>query len=131
MNRILHLAAALLLVLVAAGCRESAQPTATPGVVVNIDLAFEPDPPTVGEALLLVTVTSDDGAPINDAIVAIVGDMNHAGMQPVNGASDTAEAGVYQVPFEWTMGGDWILTVTATLRNGTTVAKTFNLAVES
>lgn len=120
-----------LLVLVLVGCRESAQPTATPAANIEIDLTVDPAPPTVGETLLVVTVMREDGSPINDAIVAVVGDMNHAGMQPVNGATDTAEAGVYRVPFEWTMGGDWIVTVTVTLRNGTIITETFDLSVES
>lgn len=130
MSKLVFLFSALL-VLILVGCRESAQPTAAPAVDVEIDLTVDPAPPTVGETLLVVTVTREDGSPINDAIIAVVGDMNHAGMQPVNGATDTADEGVYRVPFEWTMGGDWIVTVTATLRNGTTITETFDLSVES
>ncbi len=80
-----------------------------------IELAVEPHPPAVGEATLVITVTDADGAPVEGATVAVHGDMDHAGMEPVDGESDEGAQGVYRVPFTWTMGGGWILDVTVTL----------------
>ncbi len=110
-------------VLVLVGCRESQQTEDSGDADVTIDVAFEPDPPTTGESTLLITLTDADGDAINDASVAVRGDMNHAGMVPVNAEAGNASDGVYSIPFEWTMGGDWILTVTATLADDTVITE--------
>ena len=50
--------------------------------------------------------------------------MSHAGMQPVSGEAQEQGSGDYIVEgFQFTMGGDWILTVRATLPDGTQVQK--------
>ena len=38
--------------------------------------------------------------------------------------------GVYRVPFQWTMSGDWIVTVAVILPNGETHKKTFDFTVD-
>ncbi len=127
------LTAALIVVLLLTGCggRESQQEQqSADDAGVTIDLAY-PDPLTVGEMTLMITLTDADGNPINDATLAIRGDMNHAGMQPVLRDAEAGEEGVYEVPFEWTMGGDWIVTIAVTLADGTEVSETFDLSVET
>ena len=59
------------------------------------------------------------------------GDMTHAGMQPVSGVAEqgTGSNGEYRVPFYWTMGGDWIVTVNVKLVSGETYTKTFDFTV--
>jgi len=89
---------------------------------LDIDLAVEPDPPTAGDSTLMITVKDADGNPINDATVAVHGDMDHEGMTPVDGESTSAQNGMYHVPFEWTMGGGWILDVTVTLPDNKGIA---------
>ncbi|NDJ59868.1 MAG: FixH family protein [Chloroflexi bacterium] len=121
----------LLLVVILAGCRESAQQTATTadsGVQMRLEVA--PDPASVGAAVLLVRLADAEDKPITDAVVAVRGDMNHAGMVPVDGAGEPTDVeGEYTVPFQWTMGGDWIVTVTATLADGTIVEQQFPFSV--
>jgi hypothetical protein len=97
---------------------------------VNISLAVHPDPPGVGPAHLTISVTDADGTPINDARLQIKGDMTHAGMQPVLARVEGGDNGNYETPFEWTMGGDWIFTVTASLPDGRTTARHFTVTVE-
>jgi hypothetical protein len=126
MRRIL-LSAILMLGL--AACRQSAQPT--PTTAVEIDLAVEPTPIAAGDATLVVTLRAADGTPIEGALVSVRGDMNHAGMSPVLGETSAGENGVYRVPFEFTMTGDWIVTVTAALPGGGESAETFDLTVQS
>jgi hypothetical protein len=41
--------------------------------------------------------------------------MDHEGMISIDGESNTSLNGEYQVPFTWTMGGGWIIDVTAQL----------------
>jgi len=97
---------------------------------VNIALAVHPDPPAVGPANLTVFVTGADGRPIDGASLHIKGDMSHAGMQPVLAEVEGGQDGEYLTPFEWTMAGDWIVTVTAALPDGRTTARQFTYTVE-
>lgn len=123
--RFLFIGMALLLVL--AGCRESAQPTAASSL--QIEFNTDPLPPVPGEGTLIITVKDANGAAVNDATVTVRGDMNHAGMVPVEGESQEASDGLYRIPFNWSMGGDWILTVTATRPDGTTGSQRFDVSV--
>lgn len=115
-----------LLIPMAACARQSQQPAAGD---VEMTLAVRPDPPTVGDATLEITLTDGEGNPIEDARLNVKGDMSHAGMEPVLAEVEGGPGGVYQVPFRWTMGGDWFVTVDAVLADGTTVSRRFDLAV--
>lgn len=119
----------LTLLLVAAGCRNSAQEAST-GSDVNIALEVTPDPATVGATVLTVILTDANGNFIVDAErVAVRGDMNHAGMEPVFGVAEEAANGRYRVPFEWTMGGDWILSITVELPGDREIKQDIELSV--
>ncbi len=131
MSRIITVLGLVIALAALAGCRQSAQPTPTPSSAVQIEFAVEPEPATTGGAVLIITVTDETGEPVEGAQVAARGDMNHAGMRPVFGESTQGEQGVYWVPFEWTMGGDWFVDVTVTLPNGEALTRRFELTVRS
>ena len=131
MRRVLLL---VILLLGTAACRQSQQQAATQtvgGVNVQIELTLEPEPPATGEGTLLITVAGRDNQPVQVTRIDVRGDMNHAGMQPVFGSAESTVAGVYRVPFNWSMAGDWILEVTATLSDGSTASQRFDVAVGS
>ncbi len=107
-------------------CRQSSQPQNT--VELNIDLTIEPDPPVIGESVLVLVISDAQGQPINDAQVDVRGDMTHAGMVPVLREVENGENGVYRVPFEWTMGGDWFVVVTVTLADGNVSSQRFEVS---
>lgn len=113
----------------APGCRQSAQNEAATAVVITL----ADSPPTrhvVGPGSLTIRLTTADGAPIADATVALRGDMAHAGMTPALGtATPAATPGDYDATIEWTMAGDWIVTVTATLPDGGVATEEFTLRV--
>ena len=44
--------------------------------------------------------------------------MNHAGMVPVIATADQAVDGVFTLPFEWTMAGDWSVEASLALASG-------------
>lgn len=72
---------------------------------------------------LMVMLKDKEGNAVTDAKVAIEGNMNHAGMvpviaDPVEDGADGDEDGVYEVPFAFSMGGDWIVTVSVTMADG-------------
>ncbi len=95
-------------------------------------------PPQSGVDSLSVRLTDDAGQPITDAEVSLEGNMNHAGMVPVLAgpvadADDGSADGVYQVPFQFTMFGDWIVTASAVVDAdaGDTVIANFDLSVDA
>jgi hypothetical protein len=125
----------LMSALLLAGCRESAQPTPTAATLeqedIDIEMAVEPAPAAVGDATLVVTLHDSSGAPIDDAAIAVRGDMTHAGMVPVLGDVTSGSNGEYRIPFEWTMGGDWIITVDITLADGVQISRVYEMTVRS
>ena len=120
----------VLAALLTAGCRESAREVETVADV-SIQMTVNPQPAAVGEAELVLTVTDSDGQPVTVRQIDVRGDMNHAGMVPVLRTIEEAGTGEFRVPFEWTMGGEWIVTVTATLDDDRVVEQDFELNVSS
>lgn len=107
-----------------------AQNTAPSLEDITIELAIMPDPPAVGETTLMITLSDADGTVVDGATVSVHGNMDHEGMTPVDGEISESHEGVYHLPFEWTMGGGWILDVTATLPdNRGTVTAQFETSV--
>jgi hypothetical protein len=117
----------LLLIFVLTGCRQQAEPTVNENV--NIAVSFEPNELTIGASTVVVTLTDAEGNPINDATVNIRGDMAHAGMQPVIRDIASGENGIYSSEYEWTMAGDWEVTVAVTLPDGTSAEQRFDYSV--
>lgn len=101
------------------------------GADVNIELTVDPSPATIGEATLHFELRDAQGQPIEGASLSAKGDMSHAGMMPVLGDSEEIGNGNYNIPFGWTMAGDWILTVTGGLPDGQSFIRTFKLTVSS
>lgn len=121
-----------LIVLLAAlsGCQRASQQAAGDRVPeIAASLTIDPDPALVGPADLTVTLADASGLPVDGASVSLKGDMSHAGMQPVLAEATGGASGVYQAQWMWTMAGDWIVTVTATLPDGRTLVRRFDLAV--
>jgi hypothetical protein len=98
---------------------------------INVEIGIQPDPPIVGEAIILVEISDQQGRPVEGLDVAVKGDMTHAGMTPVLGTSTYQGDGQYTLPIEWTMAGDWILQLTAEMPDGRTLKRSFNLRVEA
>ena len=102
------------------------------GTRSDLQITVQTDPPTpqVGGGVLVVTVTGQDGEPVDDATLAVEGNMTHPGMVPVIAHVDEGEGGAYRVPFTWSMGGDWVLTVTARAPDGRQARTDFSFTVE-
>lgn len=92
---------------------------------------MEPAQPGVGPANLVFTVTDKAGRPINDATLEVEGNMIHAGMSPVSARATAGEAGRYTAPLEWTMAGDWIVTINVSLVDGQVVVHQFPVSVQN
>jgi hypothetical protein len=86
----------------------------------QIDVAWtlSPEPFVVGPAKLSVTLRGRGGQALTGAHVRLEAYMSHPGMAPVQASALERGAGVYDVPFRFTMAGDWVLLVVATLPQG-------------
>lgn len=104
----------LLLLLTLSGCRQAGRDL--PDIGVN--LALNPNPPQVGQAMVSVTLSEADGRPISGATVELEGNMTHAGMAPVISQAQEVGSGSYEAPLEFNMAGDWFILVRATLPDG-------------
>lgn len=119
------------LLLLTAGCRQSAggvpldSEAAGGASGLRLELVAEPAEPVVGPARWRVTLLDSEGRAVEGASVSVRGDMTHAGMVPVEAEAVEQEGGVYLADFEWTMAGDWIVTVTAQLPDGRAASETF------
>jgi hypothetical protein len=120
----------LVFVAASAGCQRASQQAADDQAPeIAAALAIEPDPAVVGPANLAVTLTDAGGAPVESANVSLKGDMSHAGMAPVLAEASGGAGGVYEAQWMWTMAGDWFITITATLPDGRTLMRRFDLTV--
>lgn len=120
----------VLCLFMASACGGGSVPTNT-APEVDLSVRVEPEPPAVGATELIVTLKDAQGAPIDGALIRAHGNMDHAGMAPVERESHEALKGVYRIPFEWTMGGGWIVTITATLPDGSKINRDFPFTVEA
>ncbi|QDU66521.1 FixH family protein [Engelhardtia mirabilis] len=84
---------------------------------IDVALSFDPAAST-GPTTCVVELSGPDGQPVAGAVVHVEGNMSHAGMVPVFGDAVEASAGRYEAPFEFTMGGDWFVVVSADLADG-------------
>jgi hypothetical protein len=120
----------LLMTLAIADCGQQNAPTAVV-TDLQIELAVEPAPPATGDSTLIVTLKDANGVPVSGATISVEGNMDHAGMEPTTGQTSQGEGGIYRVPFYWTMGGGWSVTVTATLPGGGVATETIDMFVEA
>lgn len=121
------------LALVLAGCRGQAATTSGAGGTTQqsgpyMGLQITPHPHTVGPAEVTVELKDANDAPIENATIQVEGNMSHAGMVPVISEAHAIGSGRYVTrDFEFTMGGDWFIIVTATLPNGERISQQFDV----
>jgi hypothetical protein len=119
----------VLLLLAACGRAQQANPTTHDSFAVT--LATDPAPPVMGDAAVVVTLHDAAGQPVDGARLAVEANMSHAGMVPVMGHADAGQGGVYRVPLQWTMAGDWYVDVKFTLPDGQIVTRRFPVTVQA
>lgn len=85
--------------------------------------------PVVGNNDILLQLVDANDNPVNQASIRVRGEME-SDMPAVSSGTKTSEGGIYTIPFAWTMGGEWIVNVEATLPNGDRITEQFNIFVE-
>ncbi len=114
----------LVFVVLLASCRQQQLSSA------DVTLDMSASDKRVGETTLLVRVSDRDGKALsNPGTLSLRGDMDHAGMAPVLARAESAVDGVFSVPFEWTMNGNWIVEAKLTLPNGDVALETTNFKI--
>lgn len=101
------------LALLACGCGERAAAPA-----LNAALELSPSPPRVGVAQVRVALADGARQPLAGASVELEGNMNHAGMRPTFAKLAETAPGRYEGTLELTMGGDWIVRISARTAGG-------------
>jgi hypothetical protein len=121
--------AAIILLVAGAACSRGDEGETVSPEDITINMTVEPEPPTMGPATITFVLTDKDGDPVSGATLEIEGNMTHAGMQPVFDDITEVEDGRYVTQnFQFTMGGDWIITVSGSLEDGAEIKQTFDLA---
>ena len=97
------------------------------GVTVSMQIEGER---VVGPAPVRVEVERE-GEGVAGASVEVIGEMTHAGMEPVIAPARPVEAGVYRAEdFAFNMAGDWIVSAEVSLDSGEKLRTSRALAVE-
>ncbi len=125
-SRILRLL--LLFTISLSGCGRRDARDEAPELVVEMQVI--PAPPTTGASLLMIQISNGQDAGAGDFSIDVRGDMSHAGMTPVIVNQVKGEEGTFAVPFEWTMAGDWVITISAIMPDGRLLLRTLPVLVE-
>lgn len=123
-RRLLKCGLAGVLILAAVACRGSS----TPESGLQIDLSVSPTPPAVGPARLTIRITDPEGRVIDRALVIVQGTMSHPGMSPTSVEAKPSGDGRFVVEeFDFSMAGDWILSVSVGLPDRRSAERDFPL----
>lgn len=82
---------------------------------LQITPEISPQPPRVGQVVLLLHVTDLAGAAISGAQLSLEANMSHPGMAPVFADAAELEPGRYQAIMKLSMAGDWRFVIHTTL----------------
>lgn len=95
----------------------------------TLSWTLAPASPLVGPATVTVSLRDPAGkALLTGAKVRLEGYMSHPGMAPVVTEAAERTPGVYVAPIVFTMAGDWVLLVSATLADGGRVEQRIDVA---
>ncbi len=81
----------------------------------------------VGHETITVKLVDPLGQAVSGAHVSLEGNMSHAGMAPTFGEATEIAPGSYRGNLEFSMAGDWVISVTARLPDGRRVEQQFEL----
>jgi hypothetical protein len=117
MRKFIFISLVLVLPLLLAACGSSATPAPeTSSKPVNIKLESKPSPVSVGDAELIFTITDASNNPIEGATVDVSADHTDMTGMGMSGAATDQGFGKYSINANFSMTGNWKLTVY--VRNG-------------
>lgn len=106
----------------------SAASCSSPKTTATISWTLTPASSAVGPATLTLSLHDPAGSTITGAKLRIEAYMSHPGMKPVVVEAEEPTPGVYVAPVIFSMAGDWVLLVSATLTDGGRVEHQIDVA---
>ena len=94
---------------------------------VTIQLEGHQQSLRVGQQTMSFTLKDALGKSVTGARVSLEANMSHAGMAPVFADATEVGPGSYRGVVEFSMAGDWIITVHARLASGQTIERQFDI----
>ena len=117
------LLAATALLAAAAGC----SPPGVPDDGARVEINVTPQPPAAGSARIEILISDPQGRPLAATGVDLEANMSHPGMQPSFTTARLEQPGRWLAELELTMGGDWVVLVTARLEDGRAIRRELRL----
>jgi hypothetical protein len=105
------------------GCRKNSET----GSKVTVELDGLPKTYRVGHEPISLKISDALGQAVSGAQVSLEGNMSHAGMAPTFGQAAEVAPGSYRGTLEFSMAGDWVISVTARLSDGRQVEQQFEI----
>lgn len=94
-----------------AACGSAVTPTVTSSKLVNIRMETNPNPATIGDIELMLTITDANGNPIEGAKVDVSADHTDMTGMGMSGAATEQGRGKYAIKANFSMSGNWKLKV--------------------
>lgn len=98
-----------------------------PGIKVTVQLEEPNKTYHVGHESITLRLRDPEGNELSGAQVELEGNMTHAGMAPVFGQALEVVPGMYRAIVQFSMAGDWIITLRARLPDGQQVEQQFEI----
>lgn len=112
MRKIIFISLVLVLPVLLAACGSTATPAADiSSKAVNIKVESRPSPVSVGDAELIFMITDPSGNPIEGATVDVSADHTDMTGMGMSGAATDQGLGKYSINANFSMSGNWKLTV--------------------
>jgi len=109
--------------LLVSACHQSTESSQS----VTIAYEISPQPSRVGPATITLRLRDPSGEAVTGARITLEGNMSHAGMNPVFSEAKEIVRGRYQAQLEFSMAGDWIVSVHSTLSGGEKLERQFEI----
>lgn len=112
MRKLILIGMLVSLTLLFTACGSAATPVnTTPSKEVNISVESNPNPAVMGDVELIFTITDENGSPIEGAKVDVAADHTDMTGMGMNGAATDQGGGKYSIKANFSMVGNWKLTV--------------------
>jgi hypothetical protein len=112
MRKLIFINMFVLLSVVLAACGSSATPVeSTSTKQVNIKVESDPNPVTIGDMELILTITDVSGNPIEGATVDVSVDHTDMTGMSMSGLATNQGGGKYSIKANFEMSGNWKMTI--------------------
>ena len=101
----------LILTAIMAGCNGTERTQENTTDLVTITLSTNPITPVVGKTEMILEIQDEEGQPLSDAKVEVSADHSDMSGMTLTGIASEQEDGKYAIDAEFSMSGNWKVTV--------------------